>query len=279
MNKIRYLQKYFDGPKQGSDSWREMRKFRFGGSELKDVHNVLALIDNRYKDPSKFDESLYCWWGKWFEEVSKQYLMKKDKMQIYEFSAIPCAKIPVAYSPDGLFVRDNDCWLLEIKCPFLKEKPKETDYMKQIQAGLYILPTKKCLLCINIFRRCSFQQLTIPRSYDALFHKPWFKGTFYKPYFKTEEIFVGMLIWEEENKKEIYHFRIPEKIVIGRPEDITKVVNEMKNGHYIYFKCFQANEKIIEKNNSMERTEDFLWAQYDKFVNSQTPNPTDSTTN
>ncbi|ETO12463.1 hypothetical protein RFI_24907 [Reticulomyxa filosa] len=209
---------------------------------------------------------MYCMWGKWFEQVTKDYLKAIYGYEIHEFSAIPCARIPVAYSPDGLFIKDNECWLLEIKCPFLKTKPKIDNYMDQIQAGLYILPVKKCLLCMIIFRKCYAAQLMTKRVFDCHFHMPWFESSIYRPKSKMDEKFVGFLWWDALELQEKIEEKPYDKAHIGTVPEIMEKLSELKNGSFMCFKCFDIQEEVIEIY-SLEKEEDFLWDQYNEFIN------------
>lgn len=266
MEKIKYLQKYFSGPKQGSEDWLAMRAHRFGGSEIKDIKKVDKLLQTRKIDKTS---DLYCWWGKWFEQVARKEL----NFELYDFSAIPCAKIPVAYSPDGIYIDKNeeDLHLVEIKCPFLKEKLNFEDYLKQVQTGLYILPVKDCLLVLCKFRKCSFLELTKEYVYDAEFHKPWLKDSFYhiKKTYTTKELFSGVLIWSEENDKaEKYHYRLPDVILTTNDKiDPIKYICNMEKGHFICFKCFEFQKITIYPDNSIKEIENYIWGKYKEMEN------------
>ncbi|ETN97664.1 hypothetical protein RFI_39872, partial [Reticulomyxa filosa] len=228
---IEYLRKYFDTPRQGSESWKEMRKFRFGGSEMAQIKKVDALIAKR-KEGENSGDQIACWWGKWFEDI-------------HEFGAIPCARIPVAYSPDGLIVINDECFLIEIKCPFMKTNLESKNYTPQIQTGLYILPVKRCLLYMIIYRKCSLAELTQLRKYDGSFHKPWLDGTKYKPrYYDKDEIFCGALVWENyDDKSNQHHLSKPSKTIMHKNgKEVQDEILKMSRGNYMCFKCFQLEE-------------------------------------
>ena len=265
MEKIKYLQKYFDGPCQGSQEWLDMRNMRFGGSELKHLKKPNEIVKNRN---TRTNENLFCWWGKWFETVTKKHLNKN----IYEFGAIPCAKIPVAYSPDGLIIPEDDkenLQLIEIKCPILKENVDIKDYDDQIQAGMYILPVKNCLLLIGKYKKCDFTQLPKYCEYDAVFHKPWLRN---KPYrvgnrYKYTELWCGVLIWDSDNKQETFELRHPDHIEISADhQDIIKYIVNMKDGHFMCFKCFDIEEHVVEPSGQIKEQEDLIWKKYKEFL-------------
>ncbi|ETO20564.1 hypothetical protein RFI_16651 [Reticulomyxa filosa] len=269
-NIIKYLKHYFDGPKQGSKEWRELRVKRFGGSEIKYINKIDALIEKRNNNNG--DQSLACWWGRWFELVVKQHYTEENKTEIHEFSAIPCAKIPVAYSPDGIIEKNGECYLIEIKCPIYKIKLVSKDYMDQVQTGLFILPVKKCLLMMSIFRKCLFSDLKNIRTYDVRFHKPWLDGTKYNPrYYPVREIYCGALIWEnQEESKEVYELALPSKIIIDKdPAEIQKQILKSDNIHYLCFKCFENLIESIEKDKSFQDKEELLWEKYNQFIEKQ----------
>lgn len=261
MEQITYLNRYFAGPKPGSKEWLDLRSHRFGGSEFKDIDNVNSIIKNRKRDNST---NICCWWGKWFEIVAKQLL---NVGEIYEYSAIPCAKIPYAYTPDGLFIKDGKCCLLEIKCPFVKENTNVKDYNAQIQMGLFILPVDYAICCIFQFRKCDLAHLKRPRVYDVPFHKYYLDEKKYKPlYYSNEEISSGALIWKAHDKCPKFHYSIPDQIIFSKDVNVFEYILNMETGHYLCFKCFKQEEHIVKPDQSVQNKMPIMWQQYKEFL-------------
>src|SRR5690242_20149066 len=126
MHKLQYYKnKFQDSSPQGSIHWLQGRKFCFGGSELGTVLNhdknqtFDALIKKKFFEQNILKDETE--WGKLFEPVAKLFIEKQKNIQIHEFGSIPHSYYPIAYSPDGLFVENNDLTLLEIKCPFTRQ--------------------------------------------------------------------------------------------------------------------------------------------------------------
>ncbi|ETO19863.1 hypothetical protein RFI_17371 [Reticulomyxa filosa] len=112
---------------------------------------------------------------------------------------------------------------------------------------------------------CSLAELTQPRKYDGSFHKPWLDGTKYKPrYYEKDEIFCGALVWEAyDDKSNQYHFSKPSKTIMHKDgKEVQNEILKMSRGNYMCFKCFQLEEVIINRDDSIQKQEEFLWSQY-----------------
>lgn len=137
----------YDGVKQRSPEWYELRKSVIGGSTVATIAGLnpystmaklarekLGLIEN---DSPK----TALQWGVLFEPMAQQIAEATYSCEILgteifvpgsgEFDG-------VAYSPDGLAIIDGDCVLFEFKCPFSRKpaaKPP-AQYVAQVNMGL-----------------------------------------------------------------------------------------------------------------------------------------------
>lgn len=276
--KINYLKElYSDLPAQGSDPWLQIRKTKFGGSEIG------RLIDPKTRDDviqtkrrSTKINNLYCWWGTQFEKVVKRYLEEERKMEIHEFGSIPSNRIPVAYSPDGVFIgEDNDLWLLEIKCPFMRHvnigKPIPKNYLAQIQTGMYILPCKDTLFLQFKFRRCYLKHLREPGKFDRSLHKDFSKNAW------LTEMWNGIFWWDKDHsfggaREEIVQ-RDPDKIICSWEEDedgnsiLDTFLETLSSGSFMCFKLFGIQEDRVHRDKKfIKKHKKLLWDNYQRLL-------------
>ncbi len=146
-------------------------------------------------------------WGKLFEQTSIIYYEQTENVKIYEFGSITSEKYPYnSYSPDGIFIKDDTLFLLEIKNPF-RRIPNgfiKADYESQMKAGLSMVPELEGAIFLDMFIRCcSMVQMNMSNDfndqYPSLYRKLPNK-------FKTE--FYGYILVEysEESANFFEHF-------------------------------------------------------------------------
>ncbi len=266
--KLNYLQdNYKNLAQQASKAWLLARSGRFGGSEMGTVLNGKRKLEKLIvsKREPKYDKNVYCAWGLTFEIVAKMKMMM-DGYEIHEFGAIPCSNLPIAYSPDGVFISkiDNDLWLLEIKCPFIRNIRKDTevkfDYQKQVQTGMHVLPCSKTLFKQFMFRRCHSWQLHRDGLFDKNFHKNWRIKCETKKWW-------GLLYWDDNEKlNEDFKMEVPTNIYISLVDDVNEEHKKLRTGTYMFFKCFHEDKHIIEKR-PFEKTEiNAVWKAYENLM-------------
>lgn len=272
-NKLYYLKKnYSNLAQQGSESWLKGRSTRFGGSEIEQVtysnKSASKLILNKLNQ--KFKTNLYCWWGNVFENIAKEWLTHEKNIGIHEFGAIPSTNYPVAYSPDGLFIQDNDLILLEIKCPFLQDVVEnkliiKNAYEKQIQMGMQILPCPKTLFAQFKFRKCTYFQLKQIGKYERWFHKEKNRSP------EQKELWHGALYWDKKHAIK-YGQCVDEpisKIYYSFKENVYEICENFNNGTLMYFKCFYVKETYISKDPLFEeKFNTVIWEKYGELMQS-----------
>ena len=268
--KLYYLNKnYHQLAKQGSDAWLSGRQTRFGGSEIANITGKKSdkqiLIVNKIKQ--LFKTNLFCWWGQTFESIAKYYMYKVLMIDIHEFGAIPATNYPVAYSPDGVIIKNNDLCLLEIKCPFLRDVNITTNikdcYMKQIQMGMVILPCDTCEFIQFKFRKCKDTQIHTIGAYDRYFHKETRRSP------KQNELWYGALYWNTRDAITYNYIteRPPDKIYYSFQENVYNICEKYNKGVLMYFKCFYINTKTIKKDISFENNKNKIWTAYYELIN------------
>lgn len=289
MYKLHYLLNKFNHINSNSnsnlienhDTWLEGRKHCIGGSDMfiilkgkTDEFNKL-IQDKITKNNLQIDATN---WGKMFEPVAKLILEQDLKIKIIEFDSIPHSYYPICYSPDGLFIQDNDLKLLEIKCPIMKSlnKPIQESYIDQVQTGMNIIPVKNCLFARYRFRRCALWCKPNSMEFDRFYHKE-----FKKRQIPVKPICYGYLIWkhQDENNKELIDLGIVESIIKikprGPPTEII-IINYDENleknkfkdfkptsGYVLMWKLFEFKYDIIQPNlNFLKDNEIKIWEQY-----------------
>ena len=256
--------------KQGSHEWLMGRKTRFGGSEIGTVikGKVKTIIKQKKKLEEGFKTNLYCWWGHTFEGVGKSWLTYSNKWEIHEFGSIPSSQWPVAYSPDGVFInKDLDLWLLEIKCPFLRNVDQnatiKTEYMDQIQIGMRILPCSKTAFIQFKFRKCWGYQIHKQGKYNRGFHKEQKRSK------EQKEIFYGALYWNTAHFIEEEELMTkPDKIYLSFECDVVDIVESYNNGNYMYFKCFYIKSECVPIDPTWNKHKEIIWKGYEKLIDS-----------
>lgn len=271
--KLYYLKKNYDQlARQGSEAWFEGRRTRFGGSEIGTVVSASKGLENFCinKVKAKTFLNLYCWWGTEFENVAKKYYEYKHTLKIHEFGAIPSSNFPVAYSPDGVIVMNNDLYLIEIKCPFLRHLNTETkiqkNYALQVQMGMQIIPCDQTIFLQFKFRKCSYEELFKPGQYDKKFHNEHEKDLE-----EQIEIFSGAFFWETNNfiQEKVHKFHKPSNVYLSfYDKAFYKQINLKDKGYVMYFKCLYIKEDVIVKDPTFDKQyQDILWQNYNVLIN------------
>lgn len=294
--------RYKDLPKQHTKEWHEVRSKNIGSSELKNLRkNKLRKSSRQYEKTkqysilthekeNKITKTAFAW-GRLSELMAKEYWKTLNFPEIHEFGAIPYSKLPLVFSPDGVYVHDNLLYLLEIKSSYMSNKCKLEEYTEQIQTGLTILPCDRALLFWLRLRLCAFRNLAFEKAYKVRFHKPWVHKDLAIGIDKTsfKENFFGFFFWESENKGESYHpwyhnikeevdeINEPTLVRIFLPEEgktkeeiIEKMQREVDNirrsGKIAFVKCIGMEfvEILKEKDweNKLENNYD-LWKNYE----------------
>lgn len=161
--------KYASLPKQGSSEWLELRKTRFGGSEIEKVINnqFSSLIKDKIYG-SSFKGNTATQHGKLFEQIGARIIELMYDTKIYEFGSIPNEEYTgFSYSPDGLcIVKRKDKFyivLIEIKSPF-STKPDQKipkKYIPQVMSGLAHFKDVSFGIFANVvYRVCTKEQLS-----------------------------------------------------------------------------------------------------------------------
>lgn len=275
MYKIHYLQnKYKHLSEQGSFEWIRQRKYTFGGSEMYATLNykkkkfINKIIYDKIHENVHYQDTTN--WGKLFEPVAKIILIQeKDIKEIYEFSGIPHPKYPVAYSPDGVFIKNDDLILLEIKCPIYKHLNENIaeQYIFQIKTGMEVLPVKECLFARFRFRRCLIWSNPLDSTYDYYYHKE-----FGKRISKNKPITYGYLYWDTPNNLidlATYPEMLP-YIPTFKPQIIIKEEFKKNTGVVLMWKLFNTKYEEIEPEiNFLQKYEKDLWTRYQLLYNAQ----------
>lgn len=165
-------------PPQGSAEWLIARTNQFGGSEMATLLGECPYSKkaDMIKDKvckKKFDAAP-CSFGRIFEVVAKKYLREFLDYDISDFSGIKSSMFPIAYSPDGVILKEkeDELSLLEIKCPYRRYKiqtiPKH--YIPQIQTGLNIIPVNYGEFIQFRFRLCSLWDVDDTPKYNRWLH-------------------------------------------------------------------------------------------------------------
>lgn len=287
--KLDYLFKYYGQlPSQGTISWLNYRKQRIGGSEIGKLVYKKKDKKKKYSNIMSDEGRIFTSWGNNFEIVAKKWIEFKERTKIYEIGSIPSSKFPVAYSCDGLIIKENDLWLLEIKCPFMRNitarTPIKKDYKYQIQTGMSILPCDVCMFIEFKFRKCRIYDLPFKTKYDRWFHKESNKRS---PV--TQPLWYGALWWYDDNPiREMYiSTKRPDQIYVSfinkTNEDFSFTKLSRKNkGTFIYFKCYYINKHTVlaknNKKNILVKSHDLLWNRYKDIYNNQSQSQTITTT-
>jgi len=276
--KLNYLQLYFgNSDSQGSTNWLIARKNRFGGSEVyRALHGKIKDIiqdKSNLKDKNEMNMNINCAFGHTFEIVAKYYLNIVKGHNIHEFGAIPCANLPIAYSPDGIILNEitDDLILLEIKCPIFRNpvnnKPIKEEYLYQIQTGMFILPCDHTAFIEFKFRKCSREQITttkFQKSFDREFHN--------KDFSKNPDgyLWFGYLWWNQPGLlHEDFDTKPPTLFKCSFNSDCISEAKELNNGKIMWFKCFKILTRNVPKNEKFQKNiKSALWSQFDKLNSS-----------
>lgn len=180
INQILDLQdKYKDLPKQGTEEWLNLRKTRFGGSELeKLIKNQMSTLLKDKVYGAQFKGNTFTKHGKLFEQVGTRMIEIIYDTHVYEFGSIPNEHYKVfSYSPDGLavikFKSKYYIVLIEIKSPFLTKPDKSipSKYVPQIMSGMANFDCVNLGLFVNmVYRVCSRYELDEPLAFNTKHH-------------------------------------------------------------------------------------------------------------
>lgn len=271
MNKLYYYQNKFKNlPVQGSSEWLEGRSLCFGGSEMATLvgknkyEKTESLITK--KQTRQYEQSDATKWGQLFEPVAKKYL-KQECGTIYEFGSITHSYYPISYSPDGLFMKDNELVLLEIKCPSMRGVDKIPEsYLYQVQTGMNIINVEYCLFTQFRFRRCLFGTNTLNCTYDRKYHKEYRKRCADK-----FAISYGYLWWDTKQKPilDLAEFDSITPFIknLPYPEIFMECNFDKTDGMVLQWKLFETSkEKIHPEENFLHKHETMLWEQYGKLI-------------
>lgn len=182
-----YVKQYGSLAKQGTDQWREERKYCVGGSE---IHQLISGDVNKFVKkkvaPQTFHGNCATRWGSLFEHVSSKIVTELFVIgQIYELGSVPHKEINGhRYSPDGLCIvvidGEERITLLEFKSPFITVPTTvvPTHYRPQVYAGMDTIDVAECAIFVNnVYRRCTMEQLGFEPTYDTKLHwkdfSPW----------------------------------------------------------------------------------------------------------
>lgn len=270
--KLHYLKtNYVNLARQGSESWIKGRRTRFGGSEINRVIGTNKTSSKLIKDKvdQVFISNLYCWWGNTFEPIAKEYLLFKFNYIIEEFGAIPSSNFPVAYSPDGVFINpvDDDLWLLEIKCPFLRNLDEESvvpkNYISQVQMGMQILPCTKSLFSQFKFRLCKLEHINKEGKYSRAFHREQKRSK------EQKEIWFGSIYWNDTHglKYGYNDKRDPTAIYYSFKDKVVELSESYNRGTLMYFKCFYVSNITVDKDPKFyENTNTKIFEKYEELI-------------
>jgi len=200
MNQLmKNLERYEHLAPQGSEEWLEARRYRFGGSEVATIlgenpyQTVYELVNmKRSKKPLR---SVACVWGTLLEEFAVRIYEKKHNVEVFHFGSIPHSNLPLAYSPDGMCIINDQLVLLEFKCPITRKikncVPKH--YLPQLHTGLDITKATYSIFIDNKFRKCSLETWDFTPTFRYKYHRDKFTGD--KP------LYVGMITFHTNEVK------------------------------------------------------------------------------
>lgn len=182
---------------QHSEEWYKIRSGTIGGSEIQYIinGNYNSLIEKKLK-PNMFIGNIHTKWGNLFEEVSRMFMVKLIKNDIYEIGSVDGFVEKQRYSPDGLSVYEDDIILFEFKNPTvsLPNGIIPSHYMFQVQAGLASIPITNYALFVNSsYRRCKFSDI----SFNSTKHNP----DIHKEEIKNNKIYAcGVILFQIEKE-------------------------------------------------------------------------------
>lgn len=263
--KLLYLTRNYDKlARKETKSWHTGHKTRFGGLETYYLMHgsIDMLIHKKYN--YKKSKNVLRYWGVLFEPIAKHYLIIKDNIKVYDFGPIPSTTLPLAYNTDGVFINksDDDLWLLEIKCPSIREVNNKTKinekYIYQIQTGMIVLPCTKCLYIDFNFKKCSIGDIEIEGKYDMKFHM----STEQTDQLKT--LWYGLIYWKnKEPLQDKFICEKPTSVYTSIEHDILLTLQSFKTGYYIVFKCFYVDKRVVYKEESfIKYIESKMWEGY-----------------
>ena len=182
-------------PKQGTQEWKNARKYFIGGSEVATV-----LKKNKNKTVRKlilekmgfhvFSGNAATFWGNVFEPLIRNFTNHYFQCSIVETGSIPYYDTNLSYSPDGIahvkkeylehivdtsqLPNDRDhIVLFEFKCPHSRipngDIPEH--YVPQPMTGMNIINICEVGIFIEaIYRRCAFYDLQYNNKHVAFGH-------------------------------------------------------------------------------------------------------------
>lgn len=268
--------------------WFEVRKRVFGGSELYKTLTTAKIgdrvigetpkhmeLDNDEKPPKDdVPQSVYCIWGNLFESVAITFIGKIFSRYIYtNMDTLYDTRLPVVYTPDGILHNENEIYLVEIKCPFMRniEKPIKHEYMVQIQTGMYVTNIPSTKFFQFNFKCCLDEDMhpDKPFSYFRKPHKERFKLLKQLPILKGYFLFTGeknfcavnvaadvsALTTIDITKREVYVLKLKEEM----PKDLQYP--------YLCWKLIGFTTKDIPYNKELfQDLEKLIWEKYDNLI-------------
>lgn len=269
MHKLQYYQRKFGSlPLQGTTEWMDQRSSSFGGSEISTV-----LGKNKYdtfeelkkkKIESNFTPNDITNWGKLFEPLAKFYI-RKEMGTIHEFGSIPHSMYPISYSPDGLILKDEKLYLLEIKCPIMRGVHVIPEiYCCQVQTGMNTINVDACLFYQFRFRRCLFGTNVFNCTYDRFYHKEFRRRCPDKG-----AISYGYLWWDTKHqpiRDLALHETMTDKIT-GPPQFFIEEECPHHTGTILQFKLFDVTCKEIEPDHTyLDKNAEEIWQKYKQYL-------------
>lgn len=270
--KLNYI-KHMSSKNNNKDTFSRLEQF--GGGEISAIIGSnpykmsMNIIRRKYRKNSKI--SGRSKWGLIFEPVAKKYLRDIEKYDIREFGSINSSMYPVSYNPDGIVFNeeDDDLRLLEIKCPFIRNKldfiPKH--YLPQIKTGMCIIPVDRGEFIQFKFRLCKIDQLDMTNNYRRDFHKE-------ENINKNIPVLFGYIKIGDGDLDDFGN------LGIKKINDLTKIdkVKEYMiylnttplfpySGMIIPFKLFEVTTfNVAKEDDYLETYKDIIWDEYNRMV-------------
>lgn len=166
-------EKYKNGIMQGSDEWKQIRRFTVGGSSIASIvgggyGNILSLVTDRV-GITEFKDRIEPQWGNLMEHVIEMYVERKLNCKIFGEHLFVLGPPGTSYSPDGITVFNSKITLLEFKAPYSRlpngKVPKA--YIPQVKMGLQVIDICETALFVEcVIRRCKFKDLNFDFTFD-----------------------------------------------------------------------------------------------------------------
>lgn len=159
-----------NGITQMSIEWYKARKQYVTGTSFSKItsqnpiNGILQLLSN-----VKISQNIAMMWGIMFEDAAAQIIEYSHSSRVYGANCFICDYSQhIAYSPDGFIIieheNNNEIMLLEIKCPYSRRSNLHkvpSNYLPQVELGLYITGLQNCLFVQAVFTRISLSMLCL----------------------------------------------------------------------------------------------------------------------